>query len=163
MDQLDEEIISTLINDENKSPTLINRLKYSYSRGFGLKTFSLPLSVRIYWELRLTLFHSTQQFSKTNLKKSQSCENPARGYVFSLHPDRSSSLQQPSLRPHGLCRTQCELKVDWWISSSIFMFSTATTKHLVYFSLDYRGEVQELTFDQSQVRRLFYGSFHKVR
>uniref|UniRef100_A0A671WRM6 Solute carrier family 35 member C2 n=1 Tax=Sparus aurata TaxID=8175 RepID=A0A671WRM6_SPAAU len=37
-----------------------------------------------------------------------------------------------------------------------------TTKHLVYFSLDYRGEVQELTFDHSQVHRLFYGSFHKV-
>ncbi|XP_047196220.1 collagen alpha-1(XX) chain isoform X2 [Hippoglossus stenolepis] len=37
-----------------------------------------------------------------------------------------------------------------------------TTKHLVYFSLDYRGEVQELTFDQPQVYRLFYGSFHKV-
>eukprot|EP00066_Takifugu_rubripes_P028512 XP_011617778.1 PREDICTED: collagen alpha-1(XIV) chain-like isoform X1 [Takifugu rubripes] len=35
-------------------------------------------------------------------------------------------------------------------------------KHLVYFSLDYRGEVQELTFDQPQVHRLFYGSFHKV-
>lgn len=42
------------------------------------------------------------------------------------------------------------------------VFSTATTKHLVYFSLDYRGEVQELTFDQQQVHRLFYGSFHKV-
>ncbi|XP_062248801.1 collagen alpha-1(XX) chain isoform X2 [Platichthys flesus] len=37
-----------------------------------------------------------------------------------------------------------------------------TTKRLVYFSLDYRGEVQELTFDQPQVYRLFYGSFHKV-
>uniref|UniRef100_A0A3Q3X6C0 Solute carrier family 35 member C2 n=1 Tax=Mola mola TaxID=94237 RepID=A0A3Q3X6C0_MOLML len=36
------------------------------------------------------------------------------------------------------------------------------TKRLVYFSLDYRGEVQELTFDQPQVHRLFYGSFHKV-
>uniref|UniRef100_A0A3B5B937 Uncharacterized protein n=1 Tax=Stegastes partitus TaxID=144197 RepID=A0A3B5B937_9TELE len=36
------------------------------------------------------------------------------------------------------------------------------TKHLLYFSLDYRGEVQELTFDQPQVHRLFYGSFHKV-
>ncbi|XP_029292191.1 collagen alpha-1(XX) chain-like [Cottoperca gobio] len=37
-----------------------------------------------------------------------------------------------------------------------------TTKHLMYFSLDYRGEVQELTFDQRQVHRLFYGSFHKI-
>uniref|UniRef100_A0A3Q2YR55 Collagen, type XIV, alpha 1b n=1 Tax=Hippocampus comes TaxID=109280 RepID=A0A3Q2YR55_HIPCM len=36
------------------------------------------------------------------------------------------------------------------------------TKQLVYLSLDYRGEVQELTFDQPQVHRLFYGSFHKV-
>ncbi|XP_030623623.1 collagen alpha-1(XIV) chain [Chanos chanos] len=35
-------------------------------------------------------------------------------------------------------------------------------KVLIYFSLDYRGEVQELTFDQSQVHTLFYGSFHKV-
>ncbi|XP_068194637.1 collagen alpha-1(XX) chain isoform X2 [Antennarius striatus] len=37
-----------------------------------------------------------------------------------------------------------------------------SAKRLVYFSLDYRGEVQQLTFDQPQVRRLFYGSFHKV-
>uniref|UniRef100_A0A3P9LHL8 Uncharacterized protein n=1 Tax=Oryzias latipes TaxID=8090 RepID=A0A3P9LHL8_ORYLA len=37
-----------------------------------------------------------------------------------------------------------------------------STKHLQYFSLDYRGEVQQLTFDQPQVHRLFYGSFHKV-
>uniref|UniRef100_UPI0037E94F4A collagen alpha-1(XX) chain-like isoform X2 n=1 Tax=Semicossyphus pulcher TaxID=241346 RepID=UPI0037E94F4A len=37
-----------------------------------------------------------------------------------------------------------------------------TTKHLVYFSLDYRGEVQKLSFDQPQVHRLFYGSFHKI-
>ncbi|XP_028308254.1 collagen alpha-1(XX) chain isoform X2 [Gouania willdenowi] len=35
-------------------------------------------------------------------------------------------------------------------------------KHLMYFSLDYRGEVQELNFDQPQVHKLFYGSFHKV-
>ncbi|XP_017288968.1 collagen alpha-1(XX) chain isoform X1 [Kryptolebias marmoratus] len=37
-----------------------------------------------------------------------------------------------------------------------------STKHLMYFSLDYRGEVQELLFDQPQVHKLFYGSFHKV-
>uniref|UniRef100_A0A3Q2CST6 Collagen alpha-1(XIV) chain-like n=1 Tax=Cyprinodon variegatus TaxID=28743 RepID=A0A3Q2CST6_CYPVA len=37
-----------------------------------------------------------------------------------------------------------------------------STKHLMYFSLDYRGEVQQLTFDQPQVHKIFYGSFHKV-
>ncbi|KAL1021207.1 hypothetical protein UPYG_G00010170 [Umbra pygmaea] len=36
------------------------------------------------------------------------------------------------------------------------------SKLLLYFSLDYRGEVQELTFNQPQVHRLFYGSFHKI-
>uniref|UniRef100_A0A672M4Y4 Collagen alpha-1(XX) chain-like n=1 Tax=Sinocyclocheilus grahami TaxID=75366 RepID=A0A672M4Y4_SINGR len=35
-------------------------------------------------------------------------------------------------------------------------------KVLLYFSLDYRGEIQELTFDQPQVHSVFYGSFHKV-
>ncbi|XP_016320587.1 collagen alpha-1(XX) chain-like isoform X1 [Sinocyclocheilus anshuiensis] len=35
-------------------------------------------------------------------------------------------------------------------------------KVLLYFSLDYRGEIQELTFDQPQVRSVFYGSFHKI-
>ncbi|XP_076133149.1 collagen alpha-1(XX) chain-like [Alosa pseudoharengus] len=35
-------------------------------------------------------------------------------------------------------------------------------KVLLYFSLDYRGEVQELTFDQPQVHKIFYGSFHKL-
>ncbi|TRY96648.1 hypothetical protein DNTS_024262 [Danionella cerebrum] len=35
-------------------------------------------------------------------------------------------------------------------------------KVLLYFSLDYRGEVQELIFDQQKVHSLFYGSFHKI-
>uniref|UniRef100_A0A673LA78 Collagen alpha-1(XX) chain-like n=1 Tax=Sinocyclocheilus rhinocerous TaxID=307959 RepID=A0A673LA78_9TELE len=35
-------------------------------------------------------------------------------------------------------------------------------KILLYFSLDYRGEIQELTFDQPQVHSVFYGSFHKI-
>lgn len=38
----------------------------------------------------------------------------------------------------------------------------AEKKVLLYFSLDYRGEIQELTFDQPQVHTVFYGSFHKV-
>ncbi|XP_051947748.1 collagen alpha-1(XX) chain [Xyrauchen texanus] len=35
-------------------------------------------------------------------------------------------------------------------------------KVLLYFSLDYRGEIQELTFDQPQVHSVFYGSVHKI-
>lgn len=37
-----------------------------------------------------------------------------------------------------------------------------SSRHLIYFSLDYRGEVQEITFDQPQVHKIFYGSLHKV-
>ncbi|MBN3321774.1 COEA1 protein, partial [Atractosteus spatula] len=35
-------------------------------------------------------------------------------------------------------------------------------KIIQYFSLDFRGDIQEVNFDQAQVRKLFYGSFHKV-
>lgn len=47
------------------------------------------------------------------------------------------------------------------LMKNLFCLS-AEKKVLLYFSLDYRGEIQELTFDQSEVHSLFYGSFHKV-
>ncbi|XP_068601924.1 collagen alpha-1(XX) chain [Brachionichthys hirsutus] len=55
----------------------------------------------------------------------------------------------------------------WQLTDSAFqpkmgVVLDPSARRLLYFSLDYRGEVQQLTFDQSQVHRLFYGSFHKV-
>lgn len=36
-------------------------------------------------------------------------------------------------------------------------------KTLTFFNNNYRGEFQTVTFDGPEIRKLFYGSFHKVR
>jgi len=33
---------------------------------------------------------------------------------------------------------------------------------LTYFNHDYKADLQEVSFDQQEVRKIFYGSFHKV-
>ncbi|XP_061486995.1 collagen alpha-1(XX) chain-like isoform X2 [Rhineura floridana] len=35
-------------------------------------------------------------------------------------------------------------------------------KSLIYFHRDYEADVEEVTFDQQDVKKIFYGSFHKV-
>uniref|UniRef100_A0A670I2V4 Collagen alpha-1(XX) chain n=1 Tax=Podarcis muralis TaxID=64176 RepID=A0A670I2V4_PODMU len=35
-------------------------------------------------------------------------------------------------------------------------------KSLIYFHRDYEADVEEVTFDQQEVKKIFYGSFHKV-
>lgn len=39
----------------------------------------------------------------------------------------------------------------------------AGRKSLTYFNHDPRATLQEVTFDLPEVRRIFFGSFHKVR
>lgn len=34
---------------------------------------------------------------------------------------------------------------------------------LSFFNKDTRGEVQTVTFDNDEVKKIFYGSFHKVK
>lgn len=80
--------------------------------------------------------------------------------ISQTHSSLEAHLTANTGRPQA-ARAQCEQMGDFLLL--LLCFLTATTKHLVYFSLDYRGEVQELTFGQPQVHRLFYGSFHKVR
>uniref|UniRef100_A0A8C3MDP1 Uncharacterized protein n=1 Tax=Geospiza parvula TaxID=87175 RepID=A0A8C3MDP1_GEOPR len=35
-------------------------------------------------------------------------------------------------------------------------------KSLIYFNHDYKGDLQEVSFDEQEVKKIFYGSFHKV-
>ncbi|XP_028438207.1 collagen alpha-1(XX) chain isoform X2 [Perca flavescens] len=84
-----------------------------------------------------------------------------------IHPAGFSPEHTISITFRVLQETPREPFALWQLTDNDFqpkmgVVLDPTTKHLVYFSLDYRGEVQELTFDQSQVYRLFYGSFHKV-
>ncbi|KAK5923188.1 hypothetical protein CgunFtcFv8_000181, partial [Champsocephalus gunnari] len=83
-----------------------------------------------------------------------------------IHPAGLSPEHTISITFRVLQETPREPFALWQLTDNDFqpkmgLVLDPTTKHLVYFSLDYRGEVQELTFDQRQVHRLFYGSFHK--
>ncbi|XP_034074410.1 collagen alpha-1(XX) chain isoform X1 [Gymnodraco acuticeps] len=84
-----------------------------------------------------------------------------------IHPAGLSPEHTISIAFRVLQETPREPFALWQLTDNDFqpkmgLVLDPTTKHLVYFSLDYRGEVQELTFDQRQVHRLFYGSFHKI-
>lgn len=45
----------------------------------------------------------------------------------------------------------------------LFLFIAATSKVLSFFNKDTRGEVQTVTFDNDDIKKIFYGSFHKVK
>lgn len=45
----------------------------------------------------------------------------------------------------------------------LFLFIAAASKVLSFFNKDARGEVQTVTFDNDDVKKIFYGSFHKVK
>lgn len=45
----------------------------------------------------------------------------------------------------------------------LFLFISAASKVLSFFNKDARGEVQTVTFDNDVVKKIFYGSFHKVK
>ncbi|KAG7519665.1 collagen alpha-1(XX) chain isoform X1 [Solea senegalensis] len=84
-----------------------------------------------------------------------------------IHPAGFSPEHTISIAFRVLQETPREPFALWQLTDNDFqpkmgVILDPSTKHLVYFSLDYRGEVQELTFDQPQVHKLFYGSFHKV-
>ncbi|KAM9750822.1 collagen alpha-1(XX) chain-like isoform 2-T2 [Menidia menidia] len=84
-----------------------------------------------------------------------------------IHPAGFSSEHTISIAFRLLQDTQKQPFALWQLTDNDFqpkmgVVLDPSTKHLLYFSLDYRGEVQELTFDQPQVHKLFYGSFHKV-
>ncbi|XP_051804921.1 collagen alpha-1(XX) chain [Acanthochromis polyacanthus] len=84
-----------------------------------------------------------------------------------IHPAGFSPEHTISIAFRLLQETPREPFALWQLTDNDFqpkmgVVIDPVTKHLLYFSLDYRGEVQELTFDQPEVHRLFYGSFHKV-
>ncbi|KAJ8016527.1 hypothetical protein DPEC_G00008170 [Dallia pectoralis] len=84
-----------------------------------------------------------------------------------IHPAGFSSEHTISMAFRLLQDTAKEPFALWQLTDNDFQPKMGVVldpgnKLLQYFSLDYRGEVQELTFSQPQVHRLFYGSFHKI-
>lgn len=113
------------------------------------------------WDWWLTVSHIYAQIHPPNPFKVMPTKVIRKCFDEVLVLSTSISVGLGSLKvfQNGFCRATFHSDI---IKMVLLCFSTASTKHLQYFSLDYRGEVQQLTFDQPQVHRLFYGSFHKV-
>lgn len=43
------------------------------------------------------------------------------------------------------------------------LFFTDGGKTLTFFNNDYKGDFQTVTFEGPEIKKLFFGSFHKVR
>lgn len=52
--------------------------------------------------------------------------------------------------------------VYFFKSQSYFFFFLVPKKALTFFNKGASGEIQSVTFDGDEIKKLFYGSFHKV-
>lgn len=59
--------------------------------------------------------------------------------------------------------TQKQNKGDWCVTYFVLFLCSASSKTVSFYNKDERGEIQRVTFDNDQVKRIFHGSFHKVR
>ncbi|KAF3834359.1 hypothetical protein F7725_025563 [Dissostichus mawsoni] len=60
--------------------------------------------------------------------------------------------------PFALWRSSTRTTSRWWESS----WTVNGGKTLTFFNNDYKGEFQTVTFEGPEIKKLFYGSFHKL-
>nr|XP_023970152.1 collagen alpha-1(XII) chain isoform X1 [Chrysemys picta bellii] len=87
--------------------------------------------------------------------------------VSELHPDGLPRAYTIILLFRLLSETPNEPFAIWQITDRDFkpqvgVILDPSTKLLSFFNKDIRGEVQTVTFDDNAVKKIFYGSFHKV-
>ncbi|XP_069099301.1 collagen alpha-1(XX) chain [Pleurodeles waltl] len=85
-----------------------------------------------------------------------------------LHPDGIPQDHTISILLRLLPDTGPEPFAVWQVVDEDFqplvgLVFDPTRKSLTYFSHTYKADLQEVTFDQREVERIFYGSFHKVQ
>uniref|UniRef100_A0A8C4SDK7 Collagen alpha-1(XX) chain n=1 Tax=Erpetoichthys calabaricus TaxID=27687 RepID=A0A8C4SDK7_ERPCA len=100
--------------------------------------------------------------------------------AFTIHKDIQLTQNTRFVHPAGLPReytisfvirllqeTPKEAFAVWQITDEDFQPQVGVVfdpvkRTLKYFSLDFRGNLQEVLFNHSEVKKLFYGSYHKV-
>ncbi|XP_030069135.1 collagen alpha-1(XX) chain [Microcaecilia unicolor] len=84
-----------------------------------------------------------------------------------IHPDGIPTDYTISLLLRLLPRTSKEPFAVWQMVDEdlqplLGLVLHPKKKFFTYFYRDYRTDLQEITFDQQEVKKIFYGSFHKV-
>ncbi|XP_069786793.1 collagen alpha-1(XII) chain isoform X2 [Narcine bancroftii] len=100
--------------------------------------------------------------------------------AYSIHKDANLQLPTVDIHPNGLPQTYTimllfrllptttsEPFAIWQITDQDYkpevgVILNGNSKTLSYFNKDKRGESQTIIFDNEDVKKLFYGSFHKV-
>ncbi|XP_064321479.1 collagen alpha-1(XX) chain isoform X3 [Phalacrocorax carbo] len=98
-----------------------------------------------------TLFRDTQLTQRTS-----------DVHLFAIPPEHTISILLRLLP-----ETPKEPFAVWQITDEDFQPLLGVTldpskKSLTYFNHDYKADLQEVSFDQQEVKKIFYGSFHKV-
>lgn len=53
--------------------------------------------------------------------------------------------------------------IECWLILCLFLIFSASTQTVSFYNQDESGGIQRVTFDSEQVKKIFHGSFHKVR
>lgn len=61
------------------------------------------------------------------------------------------------------CCWKCKCVNDWSLFWTLSCLFTDSGKTLSFFNYDYRRDFQTVTFEGSEIKKIFHGSFHKVR
>ncbi|KAM9296202.1 collagen alpha-1(XX) chain [Gastrophryne carolinensis] len=102
-------------------------------------------------------------------------------WIFSLAEDAQLTLWTREVHPHGIPQEHIlsllvrlpatvarEPFAVWQLTDEDFqpvvgIILDPTKQSLTYFSPDYESSIQEVTFDEPEVKKIFFGSFHKVQ
>ncbi|XP_025948628.2 collagen alpha-1(XX) chain [Dromaius novaehollandiae] len=119
--------------------------EYASIKGVAMEPFVFSGS-RTY-----TLFRDTQLTQRTS-----------DVHLFAIPPEHTISILLRLLPD-----TSKEPFAVWQITDEDFqpllgVILDSSKKSLTYFNHDYKADLQEVSFDQQEVKKIFYGSFHKV-
>ena len=57
---------------------------------------------------------------------------------------------------------ECTVPNSLAVCLALFRSLSDGGKTLTFFNHDYKGDFQTVTFDEPDIKKMFYGSFHKV-
>ncbi|KFV72898.1 Collagen alpha-1(XX) chain, partial [Struthio camelus australis] len=98
----------------------------------------------------------------TLFKDIQLTQRTSDVHLFAVPPEHTISILLRLLP-----ETSKEPFAVWQITDEDFqpllgVILDSSKKSLTYFNHDYKADLQEVSFDQQEVKKIFYGSFHKV-
>uniref|UniRef100_A0A8V0ZLA0 Collagen alpha-1(XX) chain n=1 Tax=Gallus gallus TaxID=9031 RepID=A0A8V0ZLA0_CHICK len=143
---------------EGKSPPITSGIGFDMMEAFGLveKEYASIKGVA----MEPFIFSGSRTF--TLFRDIQLTLRTSDVHLFAIPPEHTISILLRLLPD-----TPKEPFAVWQITDEDFqpllgVNLDPSKKTLTYFNHDYKADLQEVSFDQQEVKKIFYGSFHKV-